>query len=75
MTQGSVGITLTDRDIQLVELAVVDGDGAAAVDFLRRVVKPQVDAARKAGCRPVFEWRTPDSVPSPPITSPKRSTA
>lgn len=51
MAKRNVAVTLTERDQQLVELAVLDGDAAAALDFLRRVVKPQMDAERESAAR------------------------
>lgn len=49
MAGRNIPITLTERDQQLVELVVTDGDAAAALDFVRRVVKPQMDIALKSG--------------------------
>ena len=49
MAKRNVAVTLTERDQQLVELVVTDGDAAAALDFVRRVVKPQMDIALKSG--------------------------
>ena len=56
-------VTLTERDAQRVEGAVLDRDASAALDLLDRVVKPQIDAARKGGCKPFFEspMGTPDT--------------
>ena len=56
-------VTLTERDAQRVEGAVLDRDASAALDLLDRVVKPQIDAARKGGCKPFFEspLGTPDT--------------
>jgi len=69
MAERKVAVTLAERDICAVEQAVIDRDRGAALDFLERVVKPQIDAALKAGCRPVFEWRTAEtsSVQPPPV--------
>ena len=55
MPERKVAITLSERDLQVVEQAVLDRDGACALEFLAGVVKPQIDAALKSGCRPVFE--------------------
>jgi len=44
-----VTVLLAQRDVELVELAVVDEDAEAALEFVRRVVKPQVDAALRHG--------------------------
>ena len=49
MAGRDIAVTLTERDQQLVELTVTDGDAAAALDFVRRVVKPQMDRALKSG--------------------------
>jgi hypothetical protein len=49
MAVRNVSITLAADDQRLVELAVTDGDAEAALEFLRRVVKPQVDVALKFG--------------------------
>lgn len=49
MADTKVTVALTQRDVELMELAVVDGDAEAALDLLRRVVKPQVDAALRHG--------------------------
>ena len=56
MPEKKVAITLTESDIQRVEQAVVDRDGESALDLLRTVVKPQIDAALYRGhCKPAFE--------------------
>ena len=56
MPEKKVAITLIESDIQRVEQAVVDQDGEAALELLRTVVKPQIDAALYKGhCKPAFE--------------------
>lgn len=56
MPEKKVAITLIESDIQRVEQAVVDRDGEAALELLRKVVKPQIDAAlHKGHCKPAFE--------------------
>jgi len=49
MADRKVTVVLTQRDVELVELAVVDEDAQAALEFVRRVVKPQVEAALRHG--------------------------
>lgn len=49
MADAKVTLVLTPREVELVELAAVDGDAEAALEFVRRVVKPQVDAALRHG--------------------------
>ncbi|MFO7958225.1 MAG: hypothetical protein R6X33_14155 [Candidatus Brocadiia bacterium] len=54
-----VAVSLTEREIQWVEQAVLDGDEESALEFLREVVKPRVDEVlNRPGCKPVFEWGT-----------------
>ena len=69
MPERKVAITLADREIQEVEQAVLDRDGASALDILTRVVRPQIDAALKGGCRPVFElpFGSKDWIQPPPV--------
>jgi hypothetical protein len=56
MPERKVVITLSECHIQAVEQAVVDRDGETALDLLRTVVKPQIDAALYQGhCKPAFE--------------------
>ena len=53
-----VAIILDERDILALERAVIDKDREAALDFLMRAVKPQVDAQLNKGqCKPFFEWQ------------------
>jgi len=49
MADRKVTVALTQRDVELVELVVVDDDAEAALEFVRRVVKPQVDAEMRHG--------------------------
>ena len=49
MHECKVTILLTERDVQRVEQAVVDRDGASALDLLIKVVQPQIDVALRAG--------------------------
>ena len=54
-----VTVTLTEREIQLVEQAVLDGDAQAALEFLSEVLKPRMDAVlNRPHCKPTFEWGT-----------------
>jgi len=54
-----VTVTLTEREIQWVEQAVLDNDARAALEFLRDVIKPRIDkVVNRPHCRPVFEWGT-----------------
>jgi hypothetical protein len=56
MSERKAVITLHEHHIQAVEQAVVDRDAEAALDLLRTVVKPQIDAALYKGhCKPAFE--------------------
>lgn len=43
-------VTLEMRDILEVEEICLDGDAAGALRFVRERVRPQIDAAEKAGC-------------------------
>jgi hypothetical protein len=49
VAERKVTITLGVRDARAAEQAVLDGDAEAALEFVRRVVKPQVDAALRHG--------------------------
>ena len=49
MAERKVAITLSVREAQAAEQAVLDGDAEAALESVRRVVKPQVDAALRHG--------------------------
>lgn len=68
MPERKAVVTLGEREIQALERAVLDGDGDAALEWLRAVVKPQVDAHVTRGhCKPVFEWgKTPPEAVQPP---------
>jgi hypothetical protein len=63
-----VVVTLGERELQALEQGDLDGDGDAALDWIRTVVKPQVEAQLTRGhCRPVFEWgKTPPESVQPP---------
>jgi hypothetical protein len=57
MPARDVVIHLGEREIQDIEQAVLDADEAAALDFLRRVLKPRIDEMlKRPHCKPVFEW-------------------
>jgi len=57
--QRRVTITLSEREIQWVEQAVLDDDAESALEFLREVVKPCMDnMLNRPGCKPTFEWGT-----------------
>lgn len=65
-----VTATLTEREIQWVEQAVLDGDGESALEFLREFLKPHLDEVlNRHGCKPAFEWDTPED---PRTTGPPR---
>jgi len=49
MPERKAVITLSNREAHAVEQAVLDADAAAALELLRRVVKPRVDAALRHG--------------------------
>ncbi len=49
MAERKVAITLSARDAQVVEQVILDDDAEAALELVRRVVKPQVDAALRHG--------------------------
>ncbi len=57
MQRRKIVITLGAEDLQDVERIVAHRDGALAVDFVRKVIKPRVDDALDKGhCKPIFEW-------------------
>jgi len=71
MAERNVPIVLTALDVQRVLRAVLDRDGAEALDILEKVVKPQVDKAlAPSHCRPAFELGEGQSVIGPPPLSP-----
>ena len=71
MAERNVPIVLTALDVQRVLRAVMDRDGAEALDILEKVVKPQVDKAlAPSHCRPAFELGEGQSVIGPPPLSP-----
>ncbi len=51
-------------EILEVEEICLDEDAAAALRFVKDRVKPQIDAARKAGCDAQFGLRRPDGAPA-----------
>jgi hypothetical protein len=64
MPERRISVVLAESDVQDFLRVVVDRDPAEALDFLERVVRPQVEAAlRPSGCRPVFELPRPDARP------------
>ena len=71
MAERNVAILLTALDVQRVLRAVMDRDGAEALDILEKVVKPQVDKAlAPSHCRPAFELGEGQSVIGPPPQTP-----
>jgi len=71
MAERKLVITLHERDVQHVVRAVIDNNKEAALDFLKRVIKPQVDARLNKGqCKPFFEWQSrsgPDYIRPPDL--------
>ena len=69
MQRDKVVITLGAEQLQEVERIVVDRDNLGALEFVKKIVKLQVDAALNKGhCKLVFEWRRGQPVkmePSP----------
>jgi hypothetical protein len=59
-----VVVTLEMADILEVEEICLDEDAAGALTFVKERVKPQIDAARKAGCDAQFGLRRPDGAPA-----------
>ena len=57
-------VTLEMSQILEVEEICLDEDAAGALAFVKERVKPQIDAARKAGCDPQFGLRGPDGAPA-----------
>ena len=51
-------------EILEVEEICLDEDAAAALRFVKDRVKPQIDAARKAGCDAQFDLRRHDGAPA-----------
>lgn len=60
MKKTRVVVTLEMPDILEVEEMCLDEDAAAALRFVKKRVKPQIDAAGKGGCDPQFGLRGPD---------------
>lgn len=50
-------VTLSEREVQWVEQAVLDEDEEAALGFLRDILKPAMDEhLNRPHCKPIFEW-------------------
>ncbi|MBN2593099.1 MAG: hypothetical protein JXA81_06305 [Sedimentisphaerales bacterium] len=70
MQRQKIVITLDAKDLQDVERIVADRDGALAVEFVRKVIKPRVDDVLDKGhCKPIFESRRgqPEKIEPPQI--------
>ena len=67
--QRKIAILLTESNLQAVEQALLDRDGAYALEFLEVVVKPQMDVQAKGHCRPIFEWESTQRAPVQPSIS------
>jgi len=70
MQSEKVVITLGRKDLQDVQRIVLDRDNKMALEFVEKIIKPQVDAALDKGhCKPIFEWRRgqPEKIQPPPI--------
>lgn len=66
MSERKVTVTLGEREIQLVEQAVLDKDAESALEFVRKVVKPRIDqVVNRPHCKPVFEWGRAESLVPP----------
>ena len=67
MAERRAVVSLGEPEIQAVEQVVLDDDREAALDFVKTIVRPQIDAQLNRGhCRPVFEW----GKAGPPVTGP-----
>ena len=64
MKRTRVVVTLEMPDMLEVEEICLDEDAAGALRFVMERVKPQIDAARKAGCDAQFGLRGPDRAPA-----------
>ena len=64
-------IVLGEREIQMVEATVLDGNGGSVLAFLQGVLKPAMDKElNRAHCKPTFEWETGEDLrPSVPPES------
>ena len=63
-------ITLDAAHLQQIERIALDDDTEMALQFVKNVVKPGVDAVMNRGhCKPTFEWRRdrPIKTEPPPI--------
>jgi len=70
MQRQKVIITLGVQEVQKVQRIVLDRDEAMALEFVKKIIKPQVDTALDKGhCKPIFEWRRgqPEKIQPPPI--------
>ena len=70
MQRQKIVITLGAEDLQDVERIIADRDGALAVEFVRKIIKPRVDDALDKGhCKPIFEWHRgqPEKIKPPPM--------
>jgi len=66
MAERKAVVEFTEREVQRVAQAILDGDAQAALEVLARVVKPKLEAATRGGCRPVFEMRGVEGPVVPP---------
>jgi hypothetical protein len=72
MPDRRIGVVLTEGDVQEFLRVVMDSDPAAALEFLERVVRPQVEVGlRPLGCGPVFELPRPEAGSTSPTESPQ----
>jgi len=74
MPERTVVVGLKPSDVQRVLQVVMDRDGPGALEFMTKVVQPQVEKAlAPSGCRPVFELGGTE--PRPPAMPPKKDDA
>lgn len=59
-------VELSEKEVEEILVAVLDRDGAAALEVPERLVTPKLDAATKSGCRPVFEMHGVEGPVVPP---------
>jgi hypothetical protein len=72
MPERRISVVLAESEVQEFLRVVVDRDPAEALEFLERVVRPQVEAGlRPSGCRPVFELPHRDARPVGPPPVPR----
>jgi len=56
MPEREIAIRLKEPEIQMIEQAILDRDAESALEFLEKVVKPQMDSQlHRHQCRPPFE--------------------